>query len=833
MQEPQPQPSPWRRLALWGIVLPVLAGVAMVLLATTKGDVWKAKAVDRVNEMLHGEVSVDSISLSWWNGFPNISVDLAHIALESESRDTLVACSRLGLELDFWSLWGDEPQLQAVVLEDGFLSLRKDAQGRFNLLDVLATPEDSSRTTSLSLSSFEVRDMAVTYRQNDGIQGRAFVEQLVVRPSSSSGPWSWQLRAPQCAVQGPEFPVLHPVSLENSGTFDVSTGTGFGEFLVHGIAGHWDWVSGSNNQEALQLRLDRVTQRKIEQIWADAPWKNMVTLEQSFKVDLSIEPEAWAAQWSTSSDAFQLAPQLTGLTMALQGVGAASGNVQSKGGRISWQVSKAEAQGVGWDLQGSFESPNNHQVHLQGQFNLDASTPFDAWIPGIGVAAQSALPSGGSVTVQGQANWNPTKGIHDVEATAKLQDLQGQIDGIPYRLSARSIAIHPETCRADSIEMEWGENRGEVDVLTLNTTNLYRGGPIKGELQIRAKQLDVGALLNWWDMRESQPTSAASLLPPGSDLSLHIESEKVHWDALHCTDVLAKTTLTHNKWNIHSAQLNGLQGRAHVEGALQPGRAGWMLSLRGTADDISLPLLFSTYGNFGQSLLRHEHLSGAISTAGNLTMSWGLDGAWHGEHFTASLQTTINHGRLQDLEVFDDISDYLQSHRLMAPLVDPEDLRNRLKDVSFEEVTQRVDVRAQEVILPMTTIESTAMNVTIEGIYRFDETMDYTMGFALRDLRASAVDDVGVMEDDGLGNQVFLKMTGPVSSPEYAYDRDAAREHRRKAIEEEKTRIKEALKTKDDQKDKETPTPSFRDRLRVTKTSQQEGLLDPDDEDYL
>ena len=82
-------------------------------------------------------------------------------------------------------------------------------------------------------------------------------------------------------------------------------------------------------------------------------------------------------------------------------------------------------------------------------------------------------------------------------------------------------------------------------------------------------------------------------------------------------------------------------------------------------------------------------------------MSWGLDGSWHPEDFTASLQTSVAHGRLTGLEVFDDIADYLEGHRLIAPLVDPDDLRDRLRDVAFEPVGQRIDVRAEEVWLPI------------------------------------------------------------------------------------------------------------------------------------
>ena len=39
------------------------------------------------------------------------------------------------------------------------------------------------------------------------------------------------------------------------------------------------------------------------------------------------------------------------------------------------------------------------------------------------------------------------------------------------------------------------------------------------------------------------------------------------------------------------------------------------------------------------------------------------------------------------------------------------------------------------------------------GVYGFDDNIDFTLGFALRDLRSSASDAFGEMTDDGLGNQ--------------------------------------------------------------------------------
>jgi len=171
--------------------------------------------------------------------------------------------------------------------------------------------------------------------------------------------------------------------------------------------------------------------------------------------------------------------------------------------------------------------------------------------------------------------------------------------------------------------------------------------------------------------------------------------------------------------------------------------------------------------------------------------------------------------------------------------------------------------------LPMTVIQSSAMNVAVEGTYGFDGAIDYTLGFALRDLRATASDGVGVMEDDGLGSQFFLRMQGPVDDPEYSYDREAAKAHRKDALQAEKDRLREALRNRSNGSSDPpessdppasengggasevgssgTPTPAAstpptgepaepnatpRDRRKLSRAEKNANLLNPDDEDY-
>jgi hypothetical protein len=60
----------------------------------------------------------------------------------------------------------------------------------------------------------------------------------------------------------------------------------------------------------------------------------------------------------------------------------------------------------------------------------------------------------------------------------------------------------------------------------------------------------------------------------------------------------------------------------------------------------------------------------------------------------------------------------------------------------------------------------------------------------MRDLRGGRVDEFGEIEDDGLGQQFFIAMDGSIDSPQYSWDRDAQKNHRRENIQREKELLK-------------------------------------------
>ena len=87
----------------------------------------------------------------------------------------------------------------------------------------------------------------------------------------------------------------------------------------------------------------------------------------------------------------------------------------------------------------------------------------------------------------------------------------------------------------------------------------------------------------------------------------------------------------------------------------------------------------------------------------------------------------------------------------------------------------------------MAVIESSAMNGPLKGRTTTQHRLHPRVS---RDLRAGASDAFG-MEDDS-GQPILPAHVWEVEAPEYAYDREAARNHRRQAIQAERARLKNA-----------------------------------------
>ena len=149
------------------------------------------------------------------------------------------------------------------------------------------------------------------------------------------------------------------------------------------------------------------------------------------------------------------------------------------------------------------------------------------------------------------------------------------------------------------------------------------------------------------------------------------------------------------------------------------------------------------------------------------SLSWAVD-----------TRVRLEDAELIGFELLQQIPDVLESERKYRMIADAQDLRRRLNRVQFEPMDLRVQLEQGLITVDPVEIVSDAMDVGVEGWHRLGGPMDFTLDFALRDLKSDE-GEFGPVAEDGLGHRFFLAMRGTLEEPEFGYDRTAHKEHRR------------------------------------------------------
>jgi hypothetical protein len=140
-----------------------------------------------------------------------------------------------------------------------------------------------------------------------------------------------------------------------------------------------------------------------------------------------------------------------------------------------------------------------------------------------------------------------------------------------------------------------------------------------------------------------------------------------------------------------------------------------------------------------------------------------------------------------------EIANYLRSNKWVAPFVDEDRFAERMRAIKFSKLENVIEVKNRVITIPLMAIKSNAMDISAKGRHTFDNQIDYTVGFNLRDLLVKK-DQEWIEKDDGLGKSMYISMKGTVEQPVFAVDRELAKQMRKEAMEAEKSNVKALLK---------------------------------------
>ena len=240
---------------------------------------------------------------------------------------------------------------------------------------------------------------------------------------------------------------------------------------------------------------------------------------------------------------------------------------------------------------------------------------------------------------------------------------------------------------------------------------------------------------------------------------------------------------------------NSNSGNYSLSGDLKKKADGFTLASKIICGQVDISDLLKKFNNFGQSTLRHDHLSGRA----NAIISFNSKTSKHLELDLNSLETdmefSIAEGVLRNLELFNEIGEYLKGNVISRNIIKVDDLAKKLKTVEFSKFTNTINIKNRMITIPSMSLSTSAMDIGIYGTQSFDYDINYGMNLRLKDILTKKKDtEYGYIVDYGEGVRLFLLMTGTIDEPIFRLDKAGKKEYQEKQREAEKQNVKGILK---------------------------------------
>lgn len=772
----------------WILLVPVIAGAGATAWLLTHEEEIEALVLQAIGSGLQTDAHITELKLTWWATFPKISVTLEEVWLKGSTGapdDMLLRAEAVHLALDIRQFLQDDFTVEAVRVHNADLHLRAARDGAWNVA-VWSAPEasESAEAFSFALQACTFDDVRLTI-DNGSSTALQLNDVRCGLALDAKGAWSMDITGNGLCRQiaGLAFPTALPLDIQAAAArtaddnwlIDLNR-LASGDLLLKGR-----WSQATDAPGTFEGTFEGLNASVADVLYPDWNGSGAWDLAHAFSGALAYADNRFVLEGR--------APEAAWAWGLLSGRAAAAARVVLASGKWSISLTDGKLSMPGLQATAVVRCPDI----AAGEWTIQVAPTVDlARVEGLSALLPEPLTIvAGHLSGQTSATFlTSSDSWSRTTADLSLRALELTSGDLPATVESARVKFS-------------GLGSFSISDLVLNTLGNTFTGEVDGAdgeitLDLACRRLDI-------------PTSFPDIGDWGNDGSgqssmrwtkATLTADKIRWvglaegdwalqNSIELTPVDRKTT--GNEGGRYALAWRGevAGGRMHIDGVIDardPGR--WPLRFETTAQGLELQPLFATFRNFDQSTLRAEHLRGQVDWTGDIAMDWDMQAGAIAESVQAEAQLNWRDVRLDNVEALQEIAAYLRENRLMAPLVDPDDLAQRLRRIDITESTTDIAMVNGDFMLDPLTIHSSAMDVDIAGGQTWAGALDYTLGFALRDLKNSREDAFGQIEDDGLGHRFFLTIEGTLDDPEYGWDREAGKEARKARFDEEKQNLR-------------------------------------------
>lgn len=307
---------------------------------------------------------------------------------------------------------------------------------------------------------------------------------------------------------------------------------------------------------------------------------------------------------------------------------------------------------------------------------------------------------------------------------------------VPRKLDFKDISVALNFTKDDlfisRIILKSGKSIVNMDGSIKNFLNLYYTDPAKIVLtwNIYSPQLHLGEFMGFLGSRQRTRAAAVkaskgnvtedlNLLFEKSNVDMKLRVDKLYYNRFFATDAKADVLLTDNGVVVKNAGLKHAGGSLIINGTmLQQGKIN-KYSLDAVINDVDINKFFYAFDNFGMETLKSNNLKGLMTSKASITGSITDSGMMVPKSMYGNVTFVLKKGMLLDFDPVKNVGKFAFPFRDM-------------KNIEFYNLNGKLDVKGEKVTIHPMKINSSVLNMDVEGVYSFGRGTEIYVDVPLR-----------------------------------------------------------------------------------------------------
>ncbi len=793
------------------LIVPIVLILILVITSKLLEEKIVNKAIVALNQELNVPISVDNVSLSLLRNFPNATVELHNVVIESSkglNRNdfesgigrNLMSVKKVYLAFNIKSLFNQSFELNKIILSKGYINVLVDKKGVINYSLFNKKPANQeSKKVKVLLNLMELNNIEILF--NNKFKDDKLVlstQKLIARgrfyksvySASTQGKILFKEYSNSHISFVPKNPstikldlgVKNDTIIINNGWFstvgikfktkgqivagkkpildllisgDNISVTSLLEFLPESFAFSKD-INATGMLEVstrIQGEISEKTSPKIKTVF-HIDNGGM----QHAKTDIKIENLLLEGEYNNFRS-----PALT----------VSNFSFNSDSSSFHGKLSLSSIKNPILNIQSDFHINANDIFHL---FNLTGVDSLSGNISGY-FSSQGKLPE--KIKFSNLTKFNNHGEISVSNFNIKLSDSPINLANTKGNIVLQNDKILINNAQGAFMGIN-SKCSGSVSNLFAAVNGSFESVYIDGTASFDKMNYDIVKPLFIDDKDESHKKI-------NYNIRTKIQIKQFEYDSFLAENVSGNLSYINSILKIDNFNMYAFDGLIKSQIQLTPSQSNMMVfKTSSTTHNIEINQIFNAFNNFNQSFVTHKNIKGRVTSSidGEVIISGGK--------FVGQSVDLLGHIRITDGELID-----FEPAQKLSSFSDI----NELKHLKFDKLENDILISNGVINIPRMDILSNAMDITLFGEQRLNGAFEYHIKLLLSDLLSKKnsrleqkQSEFGIIEDDGLGKtSIYLLATGVNGNTTVKFDKKELRENMKTDFKDEKKELKQVL----------------------------------------